>query len=1349
MNASPANLTRSRLLHGWLGCLLHGALAALPCLAAEPPPRILTDAEIAGLDAAHDDPWPAVAARAQAIVSNGLGGEYDGFRIGGITTLPGADRHVNIPVVAPDSAAVPQWMLPDPAHSSGPDRAVVVESDDEKWKKLLDDSEVERKWTGQDSVPVDPVHAPLAAAMLGSGNKEHVRQGLSALSVMNARKYAPQIVPLLRHGDSEVVAHAVWALNSLSAGEYLEEIASLLPASDDFVRRNVMTALASHGDERAVPPAMEFLSAEIEYDHWGFKDAALRALQKSGNAELGPDIAKLLSSKSRETCLAALDALVAVVARGQAKDIVPLLDAEFPDVIRERALHSLAALGAAESSDRIAALLQDETIVFAAVEALGRLRARQHEAAIRDVMRSGITDPRNGSSVVLRMFCSKALFLMGAVSRVETVRAIERFLSDEIDTSGMTTALRFLIELNAVESVGFILRLTGAPPRGAAQHPFFPDEQLDALKTLGFHGRCAEIARFLESPDAAERAGALVALGEFGAYEYTNEIAALIDVREPEIVRYRALRAVQRVKGTAAAQAVAALLRADQSDRILFQALEVLAGFEVRETATAVAGMTARGFSWGVRRTAFNTLLRISPQDAVGTAAALLAPDEAETVRLEVVEELARFELREAAPAVAALLEEENEQLLRAALRALRSLGGDAQVKMVTPLLRHERPGIQDDAYRTLAALGIEGRRRLLAELSSLPRPRLKAEMIDELSAWRGEGHAAKVADSLDDEEALVRLAAVVYLTGSGETGYAEALAQRLRDENAVVRAAAAEALMVFGGRQDRKTLPSILEGALRFAGHEPHMITAAYFLFGEDEIVRRALPWLGGRSPEHRPPIPPDAGAARAALEALRAVWQLADSDHHPHAIYEAATAAAEIAASVAWRPRDSAFLEELARDMRRNRELKPRAAAVQAVADKVRENDPVRRAMRWTVAVLILQPLLWALVLLVYPASRMAQWVVWQPVVRKVVGFGWVGPLVLRVPWLRERIWRPFREALVPPGEVMTFDEWTFFDALRISPAEGGKARGALEVLSEGRGVRVLRGESGLGKTTLLQALASTGRRPVVLLRAVECRDGILAALRARMPRHVRGDRNFLRTLVKRGSPDIFVDAIQELLPEAQPRLTREVESLAGGNFLLTTRPVAWIPPAGAQVWDLQPLRPTDIAPFLLKQGSAAIEAAGAGSLAERQRAFTAQAQRFLDDLAKRAPDDPEGMAMRCMLSNPMEAVLAAELLAAGQTPDPDRLLAQRMEHLGKDYSTEHGSEFPAQRFGACLLAWRRSGAPFLHLSGFEKEASFLARHRLLRKSAGDDTGWRFRHDRILEWFLQPVAQYGSGRT
>jgi hypothetical protein len=336
---------------------------------------------------------------------------------------------------------------------------------------------------------------------------------------------------------------------------------------------------------------------------------------------------------------------------------------------------------------------------------------------------------------------------------------------------------------------------------------------------------------------------------------------------------------------------------------------------------------------------------------------------------------------------------------------------------------------------------------------------------------------------------------------------------------------------------------------------------------------------------------------------------------------------------------------------------------------------------------------------------------------------------------------MWRPFREELVPPGEVVSFDEWTFFDSVRVTPASGGEARPALRVLEAVRGVTVLYGESGLGKTTLLQALAGRAERPVALLHAAECGPGLLDALRARLPRHARGDKRFLRALVQRGAPDIFVDAVHEALPEMRAKLTEEVQALSGVNVLLTIQPVeGWRVPEGAKEWQLEPLRAQDIAPFLLKQGTAAVEAAGPGSLAERQRKFAARTAAFLNDFERLPAEDVRAVAVRRMLGNPMEAVLAAELLAAGQTPDPNRLLKQRMEHLAEDYTAQCGGEFPAAAFAEHLKTWRASGAPLLRMDVFSGVAAFLAKHRLLRKSADGVEAWRFRHDKVMEWFLRP---------
>ena len=713
---------------------------------------------------------------------------------------------------------------------------------------------------------------------------------------------------------------------------------------------------------------------------------------------------------------------------------------------------------------------------------------------------------------------------------------------------------------------------------------------------------------------------------------------------------------------------------------------------------------------------------------------ALLRPTEPEAARLALLQASSAPAYKPAVPLIAELLTEENELILSAALAALHHNGGDAQAEQVQPLLRHANWNIQRAAAEVLCGFGPRGRRMVYekAEDPVLRSMGLKAMMENQ------EADAATLTDAENvAPDALVSRA--VYWARTRVEGVSAALAESLLHDHEMVRAPSLAALMVCGGEPAADVVPSCVEAALRFPAEAGPLLLAAYLFSTPAE--RAALPWLGGRAPEHQPSVPGDVDGARRLLVFLREFQHRPGAEMFPRLRHDVVRRVESIvvAARAQWSGADLPLLESVAGEMQAMPFMKDSAATVSETIREVQARTPLRRAVRWTAWLLGSQATLWLLVLLVYPWSTLAQRMMWSRTLRRGLGW-WMEPLVRRTPWLRDRMWRPFREQLVPPGEVLTFDEWTFFDAVRIAP-EGGAACAALPVLRLWRGVGVLRGESGLGKTTLLQALVSSASRPAMLLRAVECREGLPAAMQARLPLHARGDGEFLRALLVRGSPDVYLDAVQEAPAEVQARISRDVASLPGANFLLTTQPGAWQPPAGAMVWDVQPLRAADIAPFLLKQGTAAIEAAGGQSLAERQRAFAARVQSFMDELATLPPDDPRATAQRRMLCNPMEAVLAAELLAAGQTPDPARLLEQRMEHLAEDFAAEHRAAFPAHPFAAHLLDWRHSGRPDPDLAQFDSVASFLARHRLLRKTG--ESGWRFRHDKILDWFLRPALQ------
>jgi len=1326
----------------WLGMALLGIACRLPAEDNIPAPRVLSAREWAGVQAAHEDPRPAVRKAAAELMRYGAGGDFRG----GLAYAGEVDSHYfSIPFIITPPASLPTWALPPPNRDKVvPPLANTVEG---RWAQV----KREAGWSGYYFDRLNPaVHAPIAAALLENEDPALVEEALKALEWMKARDRAPQIAPLVFHRDEDIAGRAIAVLGAFRAKDFADMLV-VLAETRPALRREIMSALTACDDKRAIPIAFALLNTDAAFD-------AARVLKHLGGPEHGPAIAARLSSDDEDVQISALKMLAAVKALNEADMVVRLLEPVHPQRVRKQAIITLGELKASQFSARIAALLSDDDMGWLSLEALGMMRAAEHAAAVEALL-------AKAAAGALQVQCVRTLYRMGAISRPAAVKKLESVVR-ETDYRGWWASNSLFIELDAVESLETFLRLKGEPiPSPNTPWGLYPDSPPDVLYKLGFAARPSEIAWFLQSPEQAVVRGALKVLAEFRAVEFMQQITALLSPDMPEAVKREAMDALYRLRGKTAAVPVAALLNSGEPMALRKRALSLLEYLDAESVVAQIAALlvpevpnelrrpalklfaglkgaepyadqlfvlTTADLPLDERLEALEVLLTVSPAKGLERLGELLRPAVPKDERLAVLGMLQAKPVKQAAPLIAALLAEEDEQILDAALDALAESGDDKQVDQVLPLLGRQNWNLQYKAAEVLCELGPRGRSRLFEEATD---PLLRGLAMTAMLGDQEADSAKMMNPGRVSPDALV--ARAVYWAKRREQGGAPALAESLLHDHAAVRAASLAALMVCGGEPAANVVPSCVEASLRFPDEAGSLLLAGYLFSSLEE--RAVLPWIGGRSEDSRPAVFTGVKKAREMLILLRGVWQRPDAQQFPHMQRDAALRAEEVirSALTEWTAADLPLLKAVAADLQAMPFMKANAAAVEDTVREVRARTPLRRALRWSAWIVSGQLVLWLVVLLIYPWSAAAQRMMWSRALRRGLGW-WVEPLVLRIPWLRARMWRPFREQLVPPGEVLTFDEWTFFDAVRIAP-DGGAPCAALPVLRLWRGVGVLRGDSGLGKTTLLQALVSAAARPAVLLRAVECREGLTAAIQARLPQGVRGDAAFMRALLVRGSPDVYVDAVQEAPAEVQARLTTDAESLQGANILFTTQPCAWTPPAGEIVWDVQPLRAADIAPFLLKQGTAAIEAAGGQSLAERQQVFTGRVQTFLDELSALPPDDPRAAAQRGMLSNPMEAVLAAELLAAGQTPDPARLLEQRMEHLAEDFAAEQGGAFPARPLAAHLLAWRQSGRPDPDLEDFAGVASFLARHRLLRKAG--ETGWRFRHDKILDWFLRPA--------
>jgi hypothetical protein len=1179
-------------------------------------------------------------------------------------------------------------------------------------------------WKLIEKSPQIAKHAREIAGLLAGAAPVTRLRLLNALRYLKANGETAAVLQLLDPGQpGEVIVEAIETLQALNASNYFDRIPALLsPSLPREVHLAALGVLRQPADlENSRFIAYEHLVAAPEARKHAGAVAALLAEENPPEVvsgaiktlgimrarEYSNMIARwLVSDQTDELVEQAVETLGDLEAGEHAVAVARFVS----DGSSELSLKALKALGkmrAVQYADRISHLIRergwpyDGHRIAAALEALGHMNATGEVETIQNLM-------RQTSSLSLKAKCASILAQWGQMPQQESICILETALARDWpgDDWWSHRELRDLLTLffrhGPDRGLPYLLRYAGGDFR-------LKWIAMDAVRSNEYNIRAAEVACFLDAPEPAIRSGALDYLMTMERFEFGREVTSLLDLPGDESTRAEARLYLAKTDPSQAINHILPLLDSAQPEWARLQALSCIKNVDRNDVLAAVTACLNSGEPGDIRIQAIDVLTSVRAPGLTELLTPLLAAKES-GVRIAVLNALRSTKALDAVPLMRPLLGDPDAH--SAAALALVELTEDRDPGDLSEWLQHPADIIR------------------LNTVSALP---------------SGTHWAARyrhiVASFLRDENAALRMAGFQALTRIGFGDELPGALRHLLKEDLTDFIDRVRALRDVNEPASSNGYPYLVEAAHRYFSRRADILYAAYMLYGEQPKWSPLLCWLGNRSMIERPAVPADAEAVRDLLTGLRGFMDEARTENCSKALFESGVLAADLVNGARWSPSDADWLYGLAEEMQKYPDLKGKAAAIRTVAKREYDRHPLHIALRWGLIALAVQPLFWLVVLLLYPHWSFAQRLVWQPAVRRIAGLGWVGPLLVRVPFLRVWLWRPFQEALVPPTEVQTFDEWTFFDSVRIRKAGSAEdSLPALPTLQSLTGSAVLQGVSGLGKTTLLQALVASASTPVAFLRAADCREGFLTTLRNRLPIHARNDPNFLRALIVKGSPAIFIDAVHEAPPAVQAQLTEEINALKGGRFILTAQPVAWHPPQDASVWEIEPLRPQDIAPFLLKQGTAAIEAAGSHALPDKWKDFKTRVESFLDELKDRPLDDPRAEAIRRMLRNPMEAVLAAELLAAGETPDPARLLAQRLEHFTEEYAAQYEVPFPSESFAAHLVTWRLTGAPLLSMMDFENVAEFLAKHRLLRKQPDAD-GWRFRHDKIADWFLAPA--------
>lgn len=388
----------------------------------------------------------------------------------------------------------------------------------------------------------------------------------------------------------------------------------------------------------------------------------------------------------------------------------------------------------------------------------------------------------------------------------------------------------------------------------------------------------------------------------------------------------------------------------------------------------------------------------------------------------------------------------------------------------------------------------------------------------------------------------------------------------------------------------------------------------------------------------------------------------------------------------------------------------------------------------------------LFWIAMLIGYPRW---QWVratmFWNKTARQWLGAGYVGFLLQWVPPLRQLLFEPFRASLLGDARLTQFNPDRYFDESMVVPVtqendreREGPSRRLREAIPRIENQCLLEGESGLGKTMfvrdLLRRHERNRRETFVFLPAQRCigDDGVRRAIQ-NLLQGIAKDSAFLDALIYAGALTVVIDGLNEVPADSREKISAFLRLNPRAKVLVTSQRMEWTPPpamAGTH-WRLQPLSEGQIVVFLqrLTPPGAPLD-------------YPEQCHRYVKQTLDPLLATPARMWAMSVLSNPLDLSVAAQLLAAGKTPNPATLLGDAYAEMARQYYAEHRKEFPMEALAAEAYAMRRDSRDRINRDKFAEELGTLKQHRVvvevmemgLNKEAPP---CRFRHDKLWAFF------------
>jgi HEAT repeat protein len=1065
------------------------------------------------------------------------------------------------------------------------------------------------------------------------------------------------------------------------------------------------------------------------------------------------------------------------ITKTEIPSIVALLEYDKPDVRRDAVmvLGQLSELSK-DYIPQIAARLQDNDLYVrrAAVRALGQLSelSKDYIPQIADLIDNNKPEVRSAAANALgqlgelskdyvpritarleddipyvRRDAVEALAQLGELSKDSIPQIAARLQDDD-----------WLVRQAAVGALGQFRELSKdyIPQIAARLQDDNDSVTISVAETLGQLGELSkdyipQIVACLKVYGKPEvRSAAANALGQLGelSKDYIPQIAALLENNKPE-VRSAAANALGQL-GELSKDYIPQIAARLEDDKPYVRRYAVKALGQLGELSKDYIPQIAARLQdndWGVRPAAVRALGQLGElsKDYIPQIAARLQDDFSEEIRYATFGTLIRLgELsKDYIPQIVACLEDINWDIRRAAVRALGQMGELSKdyIPLIVVLLEKGGP---DDRQAALKALG------QLGKLSKDYIPQIAARLQDndlyvrkvavETLGQLGElskDHIPQIAARLVNDHQYVRNAAFEALGKFAELSkdYIPLIAAHIQTDNWGVRVVAVEALSKIAEVGPELIVP-ILNPIYYDVSWYAKLRLYAHLVGAGKDNVEILLRWLG--EPKNNYPNAIGHSEAKRTLEIFAVIWE--ETEAFPRLRSDLAKQIAVVASKrdIRWSRNEVDLLRSHAEEL----EVidSPHAEALRNVIASLETKTRIFQIAQ----ICLIHVLFWLMLIFAYPYSSKIQAIFfWNPYVRILMGLGYVNFALTWVPYLRMKLFQPFRDSLLAHAALDDFDEEVYFEKSEVKPEKSRKTIAVKEAIPQIKGQIVLEGESGLGKSMFIRYLlekykSKKIKRLAVYLPAAKCSKGVMEAIGIKL-HGVAKDEKFLRNLIFSGAIDICIDGLNEVSAETRANLTQFVESYFRGNFLIATQPIQWEPPAKAATYVLQPLRREHMEEYFISRYRILPEEDVAVSAEDYNQAWKNYVSHALDE------DQPKEMldSIQRTLSNPMDLDIVAQMIAYGREPNLFSLQEQQYQIMAEYYERVNiGRKFPLTEFSERVFQMRLNDEAKLPKGEFIEEIKCMERYKMVlsRQDLGEEPikEWFFRHDKIMEFFV-----------